>query len=114
MMRRKRADFHQSPRSGATTLRLKAGYMTMTATGFSHPPIYNLAHWAGPYKFNRSESQLHRPTNSRKRGDPYRSLTGVIDTRATPPFVRPIFRAAAGDRSRLRPCTAGPRSLILT
>ena len=46
--------------------------------------------------------------------DPYRSLTGVISTRATPVFVRPTFRAAAGDRSRLRPRTAGPRSLILT
>jgi hypothetical protein len=49
------------------------------------------------------------------RGDlAYRSLTGVISTRATPLFVRPIFCAAAGDRSRLRPRTAGPRSLILT
>ena len=44
----------------------------------------------------------------------YRSLTGVISTWATPLFVRPIFCAAAGDRSRLRPRTAGPRSLILT
>jgi hypothetical protein len=49
------------------------------------------------------------------RGDlAYRSLTGVISTCATPLFVRPIFCAAAGDRSRLRPRTAGPRSLILT
>jgi hypothetical protein len=39
---------------------------------------------------------------------------GVIFTRATPPSVNPILRAAAGDKSRLRLRVRGPRSFTLT
>jgi len=46
VMRRKRADFHQGQERRSDSF--KAGYMT--ATGFSHSSIYNLAHGPGPYK----------------------------------------------------------------